>query len=737
MGKFHIGTPAGYDVEVNAKDQSEALSIAKEKWQTLPRVLMTDDKNGRVLEQNGKRFFVSPGFSTADPDQINQIMQGASAGEISSKSFDEQAIAAAPAAARATKFVEGVPFVGSFVDEALGSALGPDARAGIRAQSAAMERQRPGQSLGLQMAGGVATGGASAAALPAATLPTAAASLRTLSGAIKGGLLGAGLGAAEGAVSGFGRGTSDEGRAQTAAEGATFGGVAGGALGAAAPLMAKAADNVIGLFRRTDIAAISQDLGISKDAARVIKNTFEQGGDMQAALDNVARAGDQGMLADAGQAGQALLDAAANSGGTGAQIARGAIDDRAAASSVALDRVLDDVLGPVPVGPQTAIKDIAKRSSSARSEAFESAFSQAVDFASPSGAKVQDALGRIPPKVLNEAIDEANEALLEAGQSANMIRAAINDKGEVVLDGVPNVQQLHEIKVALNGLADGAKGDFGAATAKSRRYSNLSSRLRSALGEAVPDYNRAVQLGGDKIAEQNAFGLGASLLDRKTNLEDIALELGDSPSLAQVAAAKAGLRGAISKALGDVRAIASDPNMDARQLGEAFRILSSDNSRAKIKALLGKDAGPLIKVMDEAEQTLLVRAATARGSQTAPRQAVVETVKDITAPGLMGTAARGEPIDASKRLVQAVTGMTDEFTAAQRQQVFLDIQKALTEKKGGAARAALNDIARAMQGQQITEAQTAKIAKELVDAGFVAGTLSGTRALQAEQERLR
>lgn len=722
MAKFHIGTPGGYDVEVRADTESEALEIARSQWQTLPRVIATTEGNGRVLERDGRRFFVSPEFSTSDPERVSQIMQGLSPGQLSRKSFDEQTIAAAPAAARAAKFVEGVPFVGTFADEALGAIAGPEATAAMRASLGAMSRQRPGESLALNLAGGLLTGGAAAAAAPAGALPAIGASMRTLPGVAAGGAIGAGLGATEGAVAGFGAGTDAQSRIAGAQTGAAFGGAAGGALGAAAPLAAKAARNVMGMFRRSDIDSIAKDLGISRDAARVIKLTFDQGGDMQAARANLARAGSEGMLADAGAAAQSLLDAAAATGGPAAQVARGAVDARASRTAAALDRTLDEALGVAPAGPQTAISSIAQRTAPQRQEAFDRAFASVVDYTSEEGAAVVDALSRIPPKVLNAAIDEANEQLIASGRRISRIKATFNKAGEVVTSAPLSVRQLHEVKIALGSMAEDAKGDLGRVTAKSLRLSRQARDLRRAIGDAVPDYDQAIRLGGDKIAEQNAFELGASLLRPQTNVEDVLLELGDTPSITQLEAAKSGLRGAIDKALGDVRAVASDPNMDARQLRQALTMLSSDNARAKARALLGKEADTLFAQITEAEQSLLVRSAMARGSQTASRQAVQGAVEDVTSPGLIGTAMRGEPLDATKRLIQGVTGQTDEFTASQRQTLFADISRALTEKVGDDARASLELIDRAVRGQILTEAETQRIAEQLVNIGFAGVT---------------
>lgn len=743
MAKFHIGTPGGYDVEVTAESQDEALEVAKSEWQSLPRVIANTPGKGRVLEQDGDRFFVSPSFSTSDPDRIAQIMEGLDPGELSRTSFDEQAIAAAPVAARAIKFVEGVPGAGTFIDETMGSLLGQDATTAIRAQSAAMDRQRPGQSLALSLGGSAASIAPIAAALPevatakiASLLPSALTGMRTIPALVTGAGLGAGSGAIEGALSGFGRGTTPETRLEQSGEGAQFGATVGGVLGAAAPLATKAFENVAGLFRRTDVKSIAQDLGISTNAAKVIKNTFDQGGDLPLARANLAKAGQEGMLADAGEAAQALLDATAASGGPASQVARGAIDARATRTAASLDSTLDQILGTTPLGPQTALRDIAQRSAEPRAEAFGKAFDNIIDYTSEKGQRVNDVLSQIHPKVLNAAIEEANEELLEAGFKASSIRASINKAGEVVLSEPPSVRQLHEIKIALGSLSEGAKAEFGKATSKSRRFARLAGKLRSAIGEAAPDYNAAVRLGGDKIAEQNAFELGASLLKPGTEVEDVLLTLGKEPSVAQLEAARSGLRGAISKTLGDVRAIASDPSMEARQLRQAVSVLTSDNFKTKARQLLGSEADTLFAQIGEAEQSLLVRSAMARNSATAARQATQETIGDITAPGLVGEALAGEPINASKRLVQAVTGQTKEFTAIQRQQVFQDLSRALTEKQGPEASAALETLSRAMSGQAITEAETLAIARAAANVGFIGGTSAGTESLFGEQTRL-
>jgi hypothetical protein len=286
---------------------------------------------------------------------------------------------------------------------------------------------------------------------------------------------------------------------------------------------------------------------------------------------------------------------------------------------------------------------------------------------------------------------------------------------------MPNVQQLDEIKKALQKIAYDNTDDFGRLTGTGQRYARLAGELRDAVADAVPDYRTAVSIGGDKLAEERAFMLGRDLLSSRTEIEDIGFELGKKPSAAQVEAAKSGLRSYIAKVLGDVRAVPSDMNLDARQVVKAVTDMSSDNSRAKIRALMGAEADALLKQVDEAAQSAVVRTALATNSKTAIRGNIKQTVDELTTPGVLGQAMAGDPINTSKAIIQAVTGQTEEFTAQQRQRIFEDIARALTEKKGKTALSALNYLEQAMRGQPLTAAQNEFLARQIAGTTMIAG----------------
>lgn len=742
--KSYPVTKDGVSFEVRADSAEEARAKAERTdVNTVPRIIARQGST-RVFERpNGQRYVVSPGASFTDPKKVEQALAGMTAGEVARQGIDEQLISQSPVAARAGEIVRGVPFVGSRADELVGALSGPQAAANMRAVSGAMQRQRPGETLGLNLAGGVAGTAAAAMAAPAALSGALGSAIGTGSRATqiaRGVTTGAALGGIEGGIYGSGEGTTPQERSAEARRGAAIGSTAGAVFGGGGPVAAEAVGNVMSLFRRSDISQIAREFGISKDAANVIKNTFDQGGDIQAAVANLNRAGSEAMLADAGPAAQALLDATAASGGTAGQVVRGAVDERMARTNRAVTSSLDDALGAAPRGPQTALSEIARRSAPARDEAYNLAYSTPIDYASQQGQKIEEVLSRIEPEDVMKGIREANAEMRSRGMTNQQIMAEIGEGGQVVYREMPNVRQLDELKKALQGIAYSAENtnQFGRLTSTGQRYNRLAGELRDAVSDAVEPYGAAVSIGGDKLAEERAFMLGRDLLKAGTEVEDVAIELGSRPSQDQVAAAKSGLRSYIEKTMGDVRAIASDPSVDAqeaRQVIKAVTDMSSGNARQKIRDLMGAEADALLSQIDEAAQSATVRAAMAQNSKTAGRQAIQGTVEELTAPGVVGQAMQGEAVNTTKAMIQAVTGQTAEYTAAQRQRVYQDIARALTEKSGENAMTALKVLDTAMKGQSLTDSQTDQLAKMVAGVLFGGASTGTARGAAAERRQ--
>lgn len=739
--KIYPVTKDGVTFEVRAATPEDAKAKAMATDVASVARIIKRAGDTRVFERpNGQRYVVSPGFSSTDPTAVASALAGMTGGDISKGSIQEGLIQQYPSTSRAVEFVRGVPFAGSRLDELVGAVAGPEAASGVQALSDAMLAQRPNETMALNLAGGAV------ATAPIAMLKP----VQALGGAIIGqgpritqaaraALAGMGLGAAEGGIYGSGEGTTPQEQLSNAATGAAFGGAVGGAMGFAGPYVEAGVKNVISAFRSSDIGTIAATFGISANAARVIKNTFEMGGDMQAAIQRLMKAGDDGMVADAGQAGQALLDAVAASGPSGSAAARGPIDQRMAETAQRLDTGLTGLLGQPAEGPVTAVNEIMANTATQRSDLYGKAYQTPIDYSAPSGQNIEAIIQqRVEPDVMMAAIREANAEMADRGMVNQQIMAQIGPDGLIRFVEMPNVRQIDELKKALNQLSRNARNTEGLVpveTSQSLRYARQAQDIRDALVEATGGpqgtYAQALKVGGDTIQERNAFELGERLLSPNTRVEDVMLEIGKTPSKAQLEAARRGLRTRIDQVVGDVKRIPSDPNLDARQALATLREMGSDNAREKIKRIMGGQADEIFRLLDEAGVAAETRAAMAVNSRTAVRQATQEDIAQMTAPGMAGQALRGEPVNTTKKLIQAVTGYTDEFTVQQRQRVYQDLAKALTQRRGPDAVAALRVLDAAMQGQKLTDAQTDMLAR------MVTTALASSNAPTAGRETAR
>jgi hypothetical protein len=645
-----------------------------------------------------------------------------------------------PFVAGVTKAMQGVPFVGEFYDEATGAlagAMGRDgdaARDRVRNVQAAMDRENPILSTGLMVGGGVA-GGLAAGGLLARGAQALGAG-NALAGVIPAGIAGRiGLGAAagataggiEGAVSGYGAGDGET-RGEEAARRGIIGAGFGGAVGALAPVFASGIRAVAERLKGRDISVIAREFGINNDAARVVKAAIEND-DMTAAQAALRRAGSDAMLADASPATAQLLDTAMQSGGAAARIGREAVETRAGAAGARINDTLDRVLGPAD-GVRAASRDISQRTAALRQTAYDRAYGTAIDYASAQGQRIEDVVSRVPPRTLQAAIQEANDAMRAAGVRNMQIMAEIAPDGSVVFREMPNVQQLDELKKALGAVAqsetDAVTGRISGAGIRARR---LAGELAEAIGEAVPQYRTAVRLGGDKIAEQTAFDLGRNLLRSSTTRETVTETMTNASREAQEAARR-GLRSYIDETLAQVQRTITDPNVDAREAMTLVKSLSSRANREKVVAAIGQGrADALFRTLDEATAQLELRSAVARNSATASRLAGREAIDQITEPGPLATLLEGRPGEAARRIVQLFTGQGGEIRAAQKQAIYADIARALTGIQGQQAQDALDIVQRAIAGQPIKSEEAARIARALTATGALAAYQTGTRSL--------
>lgn len=694
-----------------------------------------DNQEAIVIGPDGTRSLVSPNFSSSDPEDINKFIAGrASAGDLSKSMINEGIIQESGLKVGGKEIISGKNMgrlaaatqamgfgAGSFADEVIEAFGFKNQAQGMRALANAMQSEHPIQTMAMQAGISVREAYKLARRFPKlAEYFAGNPNNNILSNMGRGAIAGLASGATQGGIMEAGQAETGN-RMQAAGQGALYGGVGGAAIGGAVPLAAAGGRNVIEVLRASDVKAISAALGISRNAAAVIKNAFNMGGDINTAIAQVQRAGENGMLADGGIAATALADAAGNSGQNRAgQIISEALETRASSVSSDLNRTLDQELGEGFKGPMEASRVISGRTKEAREKAYTAAYNTPIDYGlGRPGDKILKILDRIDDKTLREAFEEANAEMLDNGYPQQTL-LRIDDDLRIYRENLPGVVQLDYLKRALNTLAENNRDPKNFAfTTKGRRYSGQARDLRQALSEAVIDnkgvriYDQAVELGGEKIAEENAYRIGNDALRAKTGVENVYETLGPDPTFAQREAAKMGMRTYIKQVLGDVKAVPSDPDVEARQLDAFFKLTSSENARKKIKLVMGDEAEALLKQIDEVAQTATVRSQFNVNSKTAIRQNIQEDVEAMIAPGPATALLQGKPLAAMQKIVSEITGFTDEMSVNRKNAIYEEIAEILTRQGTDQAIDALRILEQARIGRRPTAEQNRALANAL------------------------
>lgn len=722
-----------WEQDYSGPGESKAFDVVK----SLPdgsQVIQFNDGSMQVLNQEA-------GLASKDPDIVNAAMRGESPVE-ASKQKRAGEILAQPGAFRGAKgatLLEGLPFIGSYADEILGGT--PRGEAQIRGLQSALETTSPGQSLALQATGGVGGGsllGMAGAEAGGAALLEKIAKMPRLQKYMSYILGGAGIGGSEGAIYGYGQGETPQDRQQKAISGGMLGAGISGGMSAALPAigntLARGYAQLATLWNRKDVTNIARELGVSTDAAKVIQSVVQQGdsdlADMLAAID---RAGEQGMIADADIATQVLLDAAAATEGGALAITRGAVEGRAKEAGQALEGTMDETLVPIPrIGGQAAdMQDIAEGISAqtrdARSQAYNTAYGTPINWLSEQGQAITSVVNRIPSSMIGKAIQEANDEMKIKGIPEQIV-AKLDAQGNVIgFDRELNVVQLDYIKRALGDIGNEVD-DLGRSTATAGRAQTLYGQLSRALGEAVPSYREAVRLGGDKKGRDRALLVGEKLLDKNVTAREVARQMSNLDE-GQKVYARVGLRDRVQRTIDGVTATITSPDVDINALRDVLRELSSKANQAKVKAVIGtENAAKLFRELEKANAALSLRAAVATNSKTATRQALQKQIGEITEPGALQTLAQGEPLSAAKQVIQAVSGATGEYTAAQKGEIMKEIARAMTSARGEEAKRQLRVIYNAVKENRATQDQMNQAADFLINSVTLPSAMFGTTA---------
>jgi hypothetical protein len=574
-------------------------------------------------------------------------------------------------------------------------------------QNLAQERaEHPLRSTGGQIFGALAALPALAPALTAgATLPLAGRMAA-----------GAGIGAGYGAAEGFGSGSGLQGRL----EGAAFGGGTGGVVGGAVPPLAvggKALLNKILDKFTVDRSLLNQ--GIGRPAADAVTRALAADDAFSGAgARNIAAAGPDAMLVDAGPSTRGALDAAAQRGGQAALVARQAVDQRGAAANLSLRDALDSTLG-IRQGTAAAAAGIRQGSQAARGAAYDAAYLAPIDYAAPLARDLETSLARVP----SAAIAKANALMQLEGAQSKQIMATIGTDGTVTFERLPDVRQLDYITRALRHLAESGEdaGKLGGRTDFSRAYGNLSRDIRGTLRQLVPEYGVALDTAADPISRINATRLGAQMLSPAMARDEVALAV-RGMAKPEREAVRQGIRSYVDDLMANVRAVASDPNQDAREAIAALGRLNSRAVREKLTTVLDpNDALRLAAQIGQATKAAELYAGMARNSATYGRLAVAEANKQLQEPGPIGSLMEGAPLQATKRAIQFAFARTPQDKLLREDEMNRQIAELLTGSRGVGALNTMALLNRAYLAAPRNAGRAAAIAENLGAGSGLAG----------------
>jgi hypothetical protein len=172
-------------------------------------------------------------------------------------------------------------------------------------------------------------------------------------------------------------------------------------------------------------------------------------------------------------------------------------------------------------------------------------------------------------------------------------------------------------------------------------------------------------------------------------------------------AMRLGVRNQIDEIMANVKTSISAGDQGAiEEARKLLRQLSSGANRQKLQMILTPQRyGQLNTKLNEIRAALELQANVAPNSATAIRQQIMKDIEEISGLGMVGSALRGEPLQAGQKVIQALTGMTDEAMVARRNDILTEVAQALTTKRGRDAEIALSYVSEAMQKGQITEAK--------------------------------
>ena len=589
---------------------------------------------------DGQMLFISPGYTTSDPDAIKNMMAGdrPQRPKISGPMGD---LKSAYHGFTFGKGDEAVAAIGATVDSVTGEGDWQDQYdahlARERADLDQYREERPIRSAVAEIAGSIPT--ALVAGGPATRGPMLVRMAR-----------GAGTGTALGVDYGFSSGEGGFGeRVQNAAVPAAVGGV----LGAGAPVVGQA----VGAARNRYLLNRAAERAESTPAAytQVARALDADDALGQAASRRLADA--DSMLADVGPAASGLVDLAVQTSGPAGGTARRAVEARVSRAGGRITQAMDDTLGRPGESSSRALVPYGDRTNPLTS-LYNRAYAQPIDYTTDGARSIMDMVeNRVPAS----AIKAAKDLMRTEGNMSKQMFAEIADDGTVTITRLPDVRELDYLTRGLQQVAKEAdgKGAMGGTTPVGRAYGNLATEIRDTLKELVPEWGQAVGEARKLIGAKKARDLGRNDLF-KPNMyrEDLA------PMLARMspeekAKVAEGVRMRIDETLANVKRTAADSDVQRKEAIKALKDMSSRATEDKLAMVVGRDkAARMAREIDGAAQAFELESRVATGSQTFTRKEGKAALDSLTNDGVVNAFRSGQPVNTGQRLVQALLGRT-------------------------------------------------------------------------------
>lgn len=679
MAKFEVTSPDGKKYEITAPDQQTALD-AFSRMQSQPQITKSELPKDNYTEN------LQAVRQSQFPQMNDQQWAEYSQKFLAPYSLKDQA-QNAQAFGFGDEIGAGMGALGSQVRQWTGG--GGPGFGDSYAQLKALEESR--RDVGAEQNGPMGTaaeivGGMSGFAPAATGVNAVAQSL------LRRGLQSGATGAAMGGV--YGAGAADKDRLQAAATGAAVGGAIGAAAEPAATAFGGAYRNIADAIANRGAA---RTVGVRPATARMLQETMAADDALgPTGMANMQRAGAEGTLADAGHSARQMLDTAIQSSGRAGAAAREQIGARVSRDSQAIHDALDNALG-APQGVETTRAQIRTDSAPARGQAYDAAYNTPIDYSSAHGRQLEEMLRT---RVDQNVINNANAMMRRDGTPSRSIMATIADDGSVTYQQMPDIRQIDYITRALNDRAanNAGLGAMGGQTQEGRSFQNLSNDIRSTARQAVPEYDTALQTAADPIRRSQAVEFGAQVLRSGTTREQVAQQVANMTGPERQALAQ-GIRSHLDETLANVTRTVQDGDVPARQAIQTLKELTKPANRTKVALAIGdQEAATLFNEIDRAAMSFDLRASVADNSRTFARQEMKRRLGDMTeGDGPISALAKGEPVNAGKRVIQALTGQSKAHILASQDQIYQEVVQALLQRGGGAVRNM--QALRTLQGQ--------------------------------------